>query len=271
MRPMPAAHSTASAVVFAACFVVGGLGCTSFAFKSGGRGAAPSDLQDRNDMVAVDAGVFMMGWKVGEPDEYPPHKVTLSPFLIDRTEVTLGRYDRCVDAEVCKAATVPGGAWETTPQHPVVGVTWYDAKRYCEWVGRRLPTEAEWEMVARRGHEAMFPWGGKPGPGHANVRGAGDGFERTAPVGSFPKGATASGVQDLAGNAAEWVSDWYDATWYGKSPENNPRGPESPTGQKVVRGGSWADPEHLARATARSTLDPNVSHNGVGFRCAASP
>jgi formylglycine-generating enzyme required for sulfatase activity len=222
-------------------------------------------------MVAVDAGVLLMGWKVGEPDEFPQHKVTVSPFLIDRTEVTVGAYRRCVDARVCKAAQVPGDAWETADSHPVVGVTWNDARRYCAWVVRRLPTEAEWEMAARRGHDAMYPWGGRPGPAMANLRGAEDGFERTAPVGSFPRGATAAGVQDLAGNAAEWVADWYEATWYAKSPETNPTGPEAPTGQRVVRGGSWADPEHLARATARAALDPNVSHNAVGFRCAAQP
>jgi formylglycine-generating enzyme required for sulfatase activity len=245
--------------------------CTSFAFRSTGRGSAPSDLQDRDDMVAVDTGVFEMGWKVGEPDEYPPHKVTLSPFLIDRTEVTIGNYARCVDARVCKAATVPGEAWETTEQHPVIGVTWYDARRYCEWVGRRLPTEAEWEMTARRGHKAPFPWGGTFEPGHANVRGPEDGFERTAPVGSFAKGASSAGVQDLAGNAAEWIADWYEGTWYGKSTDRNPTGPEAPTGQRVVRGGSWAEPDHAARVTARAALDPNVSNNAVGFRCAANP
>jgi formylglycine-generating enzyme required for sulfatase activity len=251
--------------------VVVGSGCTSFSFKSSGRGSAPSELQDKKDMVAVDAGVLMMGWKVGEPDEYPQHKVTLSPFLIDRTEVTIGAYQRCVDARVCKAAAVPGEEWETTPQHPVVGVTWYDAKRFCEWLNRRLPTEAEWEMAARRGHNAPYPWGGQPAPGTANLRGAEDGFERTAPVGSFPKGATSSGIQDMAGNAAEWVADWYEATWYEKSTETNPTGPEVSTGQKVVRGGSWAEPDHPARATARAALDPNVSNNAVGFRCAARP
>jgi formylglycine-generating enzyme required for sulfatase activity len=262
---LPALVSTVAGV-----FVVVG-GCTSFSFRSGGRGSAPAELQDRSDMVAIDAGVLMMGWKVGEPDEYPQHKVTLSPFLIDRSEVTIGAYARCVDARVCKAASVPGDAWETTPQHPIVGVTWYDAKKFCEWLNRRLPTEAEWEMAARRGHNAMYPWGGTPGPGTANLRGGDDGFERTAPVGSFPRGATASGINDLSGNASEWVADWYEATWYEKSPESNPKGPEAPTGQKVVRGGSWADPDHPARATARAALDPNVSNNAVGFRCAASP
>lgn len=265
------ASSRALALIAGAVCAVGLTACTSFSFKASGRGSAPSELQDKKDMVAIDAGVLMMGWKVGEPDEYPQHKVTLSPFLIDRTEVTIGAYERCVAARVCKAAGTPGDGWETTPLHPVVGVTWYDAKRFCEWLNRRLPTEAEWEMAARRGHSTQYPWGGQPGPGHANLRGAEDGFERTAPVGSFPRGATASGIQDMAGNAAEWVSDWYEATWYEKSTESNPTGPEAPTGQRGVRGGSWADPDHPARATARAALDPNVSNNSVGFRCAANP
>jgi formylglycine-generating enzyme required for sulfatase activity len=246
-------------------------GCTSSTFKSSGRGSAPSDLQDRADMVAIDAGSFDMGWKVGEPDEFPAHKVTLSPFLIDKTEVTLDHYQRCVDARVCKAARVPGGAWETTGRHPVVGVTWGEARRYCEWLNRRLPTEAEWEMAARRPHFLSTPWNGPMEPGRANLRGAEDGFERTAPVGSFPKGATDSGIADMAGNVAEWVADWYESTWYAKSTSTNPTGPEVSTGSRVVRGGSWADPEHLARATARAALDPNVSNNAVGFRCAANP
>ncbi|MBM4280901.1 MAG: formylglycine-generating enzyme family protein [Deltaproteobacteria bacterium] len=270
LQPSGASLALAVSTSLAAIVALAG-GCTSFAFRSGGRGQAPSDLQDRKDMVALDAGVLQMGWKVGEPDEFPQHKVTLAPFLIDRTEVTLGNYRRCVEARTCKAPQVPGDGWETTEQHPVVGVTWLDAKRYCEWVNRRLPTEAEWEMAARRGHDGAYPWGGKAGPGTANLRGGEDGFERTAPVGSFPRGATKAGVVDLAGNAAEWVFDWYDATWYGKSPEGDPTGPEAPTGQRVVRGGSWADPNHLARGSARGALDPNVSNNAVGFRCAATP
>jgi formylglycine-generating enzyme required for sulfatase activity len=260
------------ASVVVVVLVVVTVGCTSFAFKQGGRGTAPSELQRREDMAAIAPGSFEMGTKIEpEPDEFPPHKVTLSPFLIDKTEVTLGNYERCVDARVCKKVLPVGDdVWETTALHPVVGATWYDAKRYCEWVGKRLPTEAEWEYAARRPHWGAYPWEGPLKAGMVNGRGDNDGFARTAPVGSFAKGASKSGLVDMAGNAAEWVSDWYESTWYQKSTERDPTGPEAPTGAKGVRGGSWSDPEHLLRSTARLGVDPNVSNNAIGFRCAAN-
>ena len=90
-------------------------------------------------------------------------------------------------------------------------------------------------------------------------------------MGSFPAGKSVTGVHDLGGNAAEWTADWYESTWYQKSPERDPKGPEASTGSRVVRGGSWSDPEHLLRTTARLAIDPNVSNNAVGFRCASNP
>lgn len=244
-------------------------GCTSFAFKQGGRGSAPSELQDRDDMVEVAAGSFEMGWKTGEPDEFPAHKVSVSSFVMDKTEVTIGAFNRCVEARVCKPVTMPGEVWPVTDTHPVVAVTWFEARKYCEWVGKRLPTEAEWEYAARRPRFVLYPWDGPWAKGMANARDDDDGFARTAPVGSFPKGRTANGIEDLAGNASEWTADWYESTWYQKSPDKNPTGPELPTGQRVVRGGSWSDPSHLLRSVTRIGLDPNVSNDAVGFRCAA--
>lgn len=244
-------------------------GCTSFAFKQSAKGSAPSDLQDRDKMVALDGGSFEMGWKNGEPDEFPQHKVVLSPYLMDTHEVTIGNFQRCVDARVCKAIE-PLGTPEVTPDHPVVGVTWYEAKRYCEWVGKRLPTEAEWEFAARRPHYTLYPWNGPADAKKVNGRGAQDGYEFTAPVGSFPSGRSTTGLFDMAGNASEWTADWYDATWYARSTEGNPTGPEAPTGERVARGGSWSDPDHVLRSVQRQALDPNVSNSAIGFRCAAS-
>lgn len=244
-----------------------GAGCTSFAFKQSGKGTAPAELMEAADMVALDGGVFQMGNKIGEPDEVPQHKVTIAPFLLDKTEVTLGNYSRCVDARVCRALAPIDEEWATTELHPVVGVTWYDAKKYCEWVGKRLPTEAEWEFAARK-TGTVYPWDGPWKQEKANSRSEKDGFPRTAPVGSFPAGISVTGVLDLAGNAAEWTADWYDPVYYQKSTETDPKGPEASTGSKAVRGGSWADPDHLLRATARLGVDPNVSNTGVGFRCA---
>lgn len=244
-------------------------GCTSFMFKKGGNGTAPSELRDRATMVAIDGGSFEMGSKIAEPDEYPAHKVTVSSFLIDPTEVTLLSYGRCTDAQVCRVLRPVGG--ETTPEHPVVGANWFDAKKYCEWVGKRLPTEAEWEYAARKPHFSTYPWGGAFTPKIGNWRDSEDGFVTTAPVGSFAAGKSVTGVFDLAGNASEWTADWYESTWYQKSTERDPTGPEAPTGARVVRGGSFTDPQHLLRATARLGIDPNISNNAIGIRCAANP
>jgi formylglycine-generating enzyme len=256
-------------VAFALVVATGGLaGCTSFEFKRSSRGTAPRDLQERSRMIAVPGGRGEMGFKSGEPDEFPPHSVTVSSFLLDRTEVTLADYARCIDARVCKSSPL------TLPQvpltHPVVGVSWFEARRYCEWVGKRLPTEAEWEFAARHSHGTLYPWNGPADPTKANARGAQDGFEFTAPVGSFPAGASAHGVVDLAGNAAEWTADWYDATYYQKSVEKDPTGPEASTGERVARGGSWSDADYGLRASARRGLDPNVANSSIGFRCAAA-
>ena len=249
------------------------VGCTSFTFKKGGKDEAPSELKDRSVMISVPSGTFEMGAQNAEPDEYPEHKVEISQFLIDKTEVTLGDYMRCVKAKACAEPLLADDVKEAmTELHPVTGVSWYDAKKYCDWVEKRLPTEAEWEFAARykRDRKVKFPFDAGFGPDVVNARGKEDGFERTAPVGSFPKGASSLGILDLAGNAAEWTADWYESTYYQKTPPVNPKGPEAPTGSKVYRGGSWSDPEYPCRSTARLSLDPNTSNDAVGFRCAAS-
>lgn len=263
--------------------------CTSFSFKNTGKGTAPSELMDRAAMVKIAGGTFDMGAPEAEADEYPPHKVEITSFLLDKTEVSAGDYGRCVQAHVCRAPTLDDDAKEgMTDRHPIVGVSWYDAKKYCDWVGKRLPTEAEWEYAARAPKLGKFPWDGRFEPSLANTAGSADGYERTAPVGSFPKGKTGYGVLDMAGNAAEWVADWYEATQYQKAcglgppPSDgkpaqgdcktvkDPKGPETDTGGKVVRGGSWSsNGDYLVRATARTSLEPNVSNDATGFRCAA--
>ena len=252
-----------------ACALVAA-GCTSFGFKSTGKGTAPDELMTRATMVKVPGGSFEMGAINAEPDEYPPHKIEVLGFVIDKTEVTVGDYDRCVQARVCRAPKLDEDAKEgVTERHPVVGVSWYDAVKYCEWVGKRIPTEAEWELAVRAPRFPKFPWDGRFDPMKVNTRGDADGYARTAPVGSFPAGASGLGLLDAAGNAAEWTADWYEATWYGKSPAANPKGPDAGTGSKVVRGGSWSDNDYLVRTTVRIGIDPNVSNDTIGFRCAA--
>lgn len=270
---------------------LGSLGCTSFSFKKTGKGTAPDELKDRSAMVKVGGGTFDMGAPSSEPDEYPPHSVEIASFMMDKTEVTIRDYSRCVEAKTCRAPSVADRSEGTTDDHPIVGVSWYDAKKYCEWVGKRLPTEAEWEYAARAPHFGAFPWQAKFDVGLVNLRGDQDGYDRTAPVGSFPRGASGLGLLDMAGNVGEWTADWYETTYYGKvsglivngddddgeekkpvtnlRKVTNPTGPEASTGSRVVRGGSWSDNDYLARSTARLGVDPNLSNDAIGFRCAA--
>lgn len=245
--------------------------CTSFSFPNKSKGSAPSDLKDREKMVAVPGGTFPMGWNRGEPDEFPPHDVDVAEFLIDRTEVTVDEYARCMDANNCRSIAEVKAARGEKGSHPVTMVTWNDAAKYCRWVGKRLPTEAEWEKAARAPSWGPYPWTGKFEARYANSAATGDGHEGTAPVGSFPGGASGLGVLDMSGNAAEWTADYYESTWYQKSPKSNPKGPEADTGARVVRGGAFTDNDYLVRATARSGKDPNVANVAIGFRCAVDP
>ncbi len=208
------------------------------------------------------------------------HEVTLPAFDIDRTEVRVADYERCVAVGVCTAAGFAAGdARFDRADFPVTLVRWEDADRYCRWAHGRLPTEAEWEYAARGVRRRIFPWGDTYNPHLANhgalahdATDASDGFAALAPVGSFPDGATPEGVLDLAGNVAEWVEDFEgeaDPQGFGYSalPAADPRGP--PTGVfHIVRGGSYASGAAWLRGASRGRLWLPRSAN-VGFRCAA--
>jgi len=209
------------------------------------------------------------------------HEVTVSDFDLDRTEVTVGAYGRCVDAGACNAPTFPrSDARYDRPDLPVTHVRWEDAVAYCTWARGRLPTEAEWELAARGRTGRVFPWGDLYNPHLAN-HGAWatddtdgrDGFIGLAPVGSYPDGATATGLFDMAGNAAEWVFDFYDRDeegyGYGRGAQVNPRGPTSTPWGHVVRGGSYREAAHWLRTAARRAW-PYASRE-IGFRCAYTP
>lgn len=208
--------------------------------------------------------------------EYAPHPVYLSDFWIDRTEVTVARYRRCVAAGRCSEPPYASGAERfDRPDFPVVFVTWHDASAFCAWAGGRLPTEAEWERAAKGLKERIYPWGNIYNPllsNHGRLAwdplDASDGFLELAPVASFPDGRTADGIADLAGNAEEWVADYY-APEFPNASVVNPQGPETGD-ERVIKGGSYAGARPWLRAAARHHEPPNVRRSFRGFRCAKS-
>lgn len=151
----------------------------------------------------------------------------------------------------------------------MTNVTWYGAQAYCEAIGRRLPTEAEWEHATRGFSNYIYPWGNEWDGTRASTRRPADGGEpQKAPVFAFPEGSSPYGIYNLAGNVAEWVSDWYDPQFYNR-PEATitaPTGPISGT-EKVVRGGSWDDLPFFARSVHRMSQPPNEPTASIGFRC----
>ena len=304
-------------------------------------------------MVPVPAGTFRMGSpdEIGDANEHPQHKVTLSAYCIDRTEVTVKAYAACVAAKGCSTPSLPvSGAGNSAddvkrygrfcnrgdrPDHPVNCVDWNQAAAYCTWAGKRLPTEAEWEYAARGTDGRVYPWGTQqitsspvrksaqrvlrsgiecienpledqhgnricprgattdkapsatpPSAERLNACGSEcaamairelhqdwgkmydtrDGWETTAPVGSFPDGASRFGALDMAGNIWEWTADWYGR--YEGQAATNPRGADSGT-QHVLRGGSWSDVDvGRVRTAYRLGLEPPLGLSSVGFRCA---
>lgn len=238
-----------------------------------------------DQMIKVDRGRFTVGCRSRrdpecEPDELPPRRVYLDSFAIDMYEVSWRKYAECVDAGVCsKVALAQCEVWTgegfvrgaeiplhfLDPELPVVCATWTQAAEYCTWVGKRLPTEVEWERAARGLTRSQYPWGDEsPTCEHAQTYQCG---YVTTPPGSHPRGASPEGVHDLAGNVSEWVDDWYDATAYRAMGRYNPSSPEK--GEvRVVRGGSFYDGHGALRVSYRYGLSPQFGFGTVGFRCA---
>ena len=225
--------------------------------------------RDGAPMVLVPAGEFTMGSDEGDDDEQPVHRVVLDSFYLDTFEVTNGRFAKFVAA--IQSEPPWGFADQETPvvdaEQPVRWVTWLEATGYCLWAGKRLPTEAEWEKAARGPEGRLYPWGNDPPTAAHAVFGLKEGDETVSPVGDHPLGRSPSGVQDLAGNLYEWVSDWYDEDFYAQTPRHNPRGPGAGT-TKVQRGGSYINSPYRLRAAFRTKADPTEHDPHVGFRCA---
>lgn len=221
--------------------------------------------------VFVPQGEFGMGSDDGWESEKPVHTVGLKAYWIDQTEVTNAQYSLCVQAGACNPPSSPGSFtrdryYNNTDfgRYPVISVSWYDAMAYCEWAGRRLPTEAEWEKAARGVDGRIYPWGENISCELANYI---DCLGDTSPVGSFPTAASPFGALDMAGNVWEWISDWYYIRYYNNSPLDYPLGPDSGA-YRVVRGGSWNDYEWYLRTTNRYSYFPDNKRVSIGFRCA---
>ncbi|MBK9926041.1 MAG: SUMF1/EgtB/PvdO family nonheme iron enzyme [Anaerolineales bacterium] len=241
--------------------------------------------RDGMRLIEIPAGDFAMGSKGNEPDERPVHTVYLGTFFIDQTEITNAMYALCVDSGKCSAPKLNtsitqnesnNNSYYGNPKfdnYPVIYVSWIDAKTYCKWTGRRLPTEAEWEKAASwddgKKVKRLYPWGSGIDCSYANYYGDGDNLctGDTTPVGSYPVGASFYGVLDMAGNVWEWVADRYDHEYYQDPDSDNPL---SVSGNNiVVRGGSFLTGRAVGiRSSDRHSLPPDNTSYSLGFRCA---
>ena len=235
-------------------------------------------------MKLVPAGPFWRGCNRAvdsfcQSDEGTGGCVALPAFEIDTTEVTQQAYARGVSAGACSAAHQTSSTTcvydpVATPNLPVVCVDWNEARTFCQWADKRLPTEAEWEKAARGTDGRTYPWGNEaPTCQLANILGCG---ERLRNVGS-ETGDSPYGTRDMGGNVWEWVADWYDATYYASAPVCNPAGPPSGPGHaRVGRGGGFemlpmfSGPTIFVRSAFRHPIDPSTARVGIGFRCARS-
>jgi serine/threonine-protein kinase len=210
-------------------------------------------------LVFVPAGEFIMGSNDGDFDEKPVRTVYLDAFWIDQTEVTHGMYAKCTAAGCKKPTCAHGG-----DNHPVACIDWKSASAYCEWAGRRLPTEAEWEKAARGTDGRIYPWGNEPAICEYAVMddltgsGNGCGQKSAWEVGSKPKGVSPYGALDMAGNVAEWVADWENL--------------DAANGSGyVLRGGGYLSIPSTVRTTKREVFHwPVDKYEGLGFRCGTS-
>jgi formylglycine-generating enzyme required for sulfatase activity len=221
-------------------------------------------------LVSIPAGFFLMGSNVGQDNEQPVHRVWVDNFLLAACQVTNAEYIRFLR----DTKSLPPPFWNDPnfnhPEQPVVGVSWFEAVGYCEWLSAetelrfRLPTEAEWERAARGGREgALFPWGDSPPeslPDYADRWTTGpDPVGRAAP--------NEFGLFNMCDNVHEWCSDWYAPDYYAVSPDRNPRGPET-GGRRSSRGGSWRHHTKISRCAARSSVPPDFKYADYGFRVA---
>ena len=230
---------------------------------------------DGMEEVYIPAGTFEMGYngQDAKPDESNIHTVSLSSFLIDKYEISTSQYALCVKQGVCTAPASKASYKDTSyyenpvyDNYPVIYINWDQAEKYCEWVGMRLPTEAEWEYAARGIEEYLYPWGDSYDPNLVND--VSNGLYLLEASGSRPDDKSPLGVFDLGGNVSEWIWDFYLDTQYNSAvPQKNPSGPA--TGYyHVIRGGSILAAKSSTRATNRAFGSTTSNAQDRGFRCA---
>jgi formylglycine-generating enzyme required for sulfatase activity len=230
---------------------------------------APAENEFTPEMIAIRAGLFLMGGEDGPDNEKPAHRVRVGAFWLGKFPVTNREYKTFV----VKSGAAAPPFWSEAPfshsDKPVVGVSWHDAVAYCEWLSQpggkqfRLPTEAEWERAARGGREGeRYPWGNDLPDDCPGYDVESNGPER---VGAGVPNAF--GLYDMCASVHEWCNDFYDPNYYKISPEKNPVGP--PAGmRRVSRGGSWRHHVKFSRCAARSSLNPTFKYADYGFRVA---
>lgn len=232
-------------------------------------GSTPEEVLD----AAASCAAELLGHRCNEKtfsNELGRRTVSHGSFQIDRTEVTVREYERCVVTGQClRPAYAAGGLRFSRPEYPVTFVSFQDAENYCRFRSARLPSEMEFERAARGRSGRIFPWGQLFNTRVANhgryaltPNDASDGFAELAPVGSFPAGRTADGILDLAGNVAEWVSDVY------RERQSDPLPSSGDRSRRVVRGGSFARGAAWLRGAAREGFPPETRRPEIGFRCA---
>jgi formylglycine-generating enzyme required for sulfatase activity len=240
--------------------------------SAGAPSTSSSGATDEAELVLIPAGEFIMGHNSGY-DTLPVRRINLPAFYIDKHEVTNKRYKRFIDATGYKVPwsqdpAVAAYVWdwqkrmypEGKGDDPVVLVSWEDARAFCTWAGKRIPTEAEWEKAARGAKGKAYPWGDDWANGKANT--SESGLKQTAPAGSFKEDVSEYGVNDLAGNVSEWVEDYF-----APYPGNPLTRYEERNKYRVLRGGSWNYSHSIANGYHRQYALPHSQMNSFGFRC----
>jgi len=254
--------------------------------------AAEGEGAKEVEMVFIPPGKFVMGDNEGHMDQHPEREVFLKGFFIDRYEVTFAQYYSFMALTDHREPRLAGYLAVDSenmhllikPLNAVAGVDWNDAYSYCQWKGKRLLTEAEWEKAAKGDEGLKWPWGNEEQPGFANLVGLQDGFPYLSTIGGFKMDKSPYGIYDMAGNVMEWVSDWYQEDYYGAAPASNPTGPQDGDftvgpggvfmgkfrggGFRVVRGASWNDSIKRAQTAIRFKAYPTYRDVTIGFRCA---